>query len=279
LVLYEAWWQQLREPSKEPRHKVRVIVTALFLDLAIVAVIIFSWQAWRKELGSTLTGAFGLGDELSESAAVAALGLALLPLLITLLVATHALGRKLSDQLFEKDQVSSRALLTAALWAITGAAMGIPATFILGRAVGIGYVWPAFLAAVLFSVWIAWRKAGSVDNELQSGGIIVLKTIAGQGFEDEHHRVSRPTLPGIRDLLQVKLEEGDFAVGQTLTAIALRSRTGANVVAIQDQAGASTIPNGTETLRPGDSLYVVGNPEARAAAENLLHAGPSEGPA
>lgn len=277
LVLYESWWQQLRQPSNEPKHTVRVIVSALLLDLALVAVIILSWQAWQEELGSALIGLFGLGDELSKSAAVAALGLALLPLLITLFIATRALASNLSDRLFDKDQLSSRALLRAALWATAVAAIGIPATFILGRAVGIAYVWPAFLAAAVLSVWIAWRKVGNVDSELQSGGLIVLKTIAGQGFEDEHHRLSRPTVPGIRNLLEVKLEENDFAVGLTLTAIDLRARTGANVVAIHDHQGASTIPNGTETLQVGDSLYVVGNAEAQAAAEGLLRSGPPPG--
>src|SRR5690606_33149649 len=144
----------------------------------------------------------------------------------------------------------SRALLTAAFWAITVATVGIPATLLLGRAVGIGYVWPAFAVAALFSGWIAWRKAGTVDHELESGGLLMLKTIAGQGFEDSEHGV-RPTLPGIKHLLEVHLGPTDHAVQRTLTDLDLRARTGASVVAISDETGSTTIPSGTQPLRAG----------------------------
>src|SRR5690606_28479295 len=83
LVLYESWWQQLREPSNEPRHHVRAIVAALVLDAIVLAVIIFSWQVWQDELGDALAGAFGLGNDVSRTISVLALGLSLLPPLVT----------------------------------------------------------------------------------------------------------------------------------------------------------------------------------------------------
>lgn len=58
--------------------------------------------------------------------------------------------------------------------------------------------------------------------------------------------------------------------GMTLAESALRTRTGAGVVALVSDAGSIPIPGGTERLEPGDTAVVVGVPPAVKAATRLL---------
>ena len=58
--------------------------------------------------------------------------------------------------------------------------------------------------------------------------------------------------------------------GQTLGEAALRTRTGAGVVALVSDSGSIPIPGGTDRLEPGDTAVVVGVPSAVKAATRLL---------
>ena len=65
--------------------------------------------------------------------------------------------------------------------------------------------------------------------------------------------------------------DGESAVaGQTLAEAALRTRTGAGVVALVGGSGSVPIPGGDERLEPGDTAVVVGAPSAVKAATRLL---------
>ncbi|MDE0654659.1 MAG: potassium transporter TrkA [bacterium] len=58
--------------------------------------------------------------------------------------------------------------------------------------------------------------------------------------------------------------------GLTLAEAALRTRTGAGVVALVSESGSTPIPGGEERLEPGDTAVVVGVPSAVKAATRLL---------
>src|SRR5690606_5030502 len=272
LVLYESWWQQLRDSSAPTSSGIRRIIVGLIIDLVVVAVVILSWEAWRQEVGQFLTRAFSLGDELGDTLTVLALVLALLPLLVPLVFGARAVALRLSASLFVGQYGSSQALLSTAIGILIVAVFGIPGTFLLGRAVGTVYVWPAFLLALLLSGWVLWRRIGSLDSEMRSGGLLMLKAVAEQGFTEvsvDHH----PTLPGLPSLLPVKLAGSHFAVGKSLAEIDLRATTGASVVALTTPQGGSAIPTGAETLSEGAVLYLTGSAAAQRAARELLISG------
>ncbi len=58
--------------------------------------------------------------------------------------------------------------------------------------------------------------------------------------------------------------------GLTLAEAALRTRTGAGIVALVGDSGSIPIPGGTERLTGGDTAVVVGVPAAVKAATRLL---------
>ena len=68
----------------------------------------------------------------------------------------------------------------------------------------------------------------------------------------------------------VKISPKSSLAGQTLAEAALRTRTGAGVVALVSGSGSIPIPAGTERLESGDTAVVVGVPSAVKAATRLL---------
>jgi CPA2 family monovalent cation:H+ antiporter-2 len=88
-------------------------------------------------------------------------------------------------------------------------------------------------------------------------------------------------LPGLGDPEPVRLAPNDPSVGRTLRELDLRSATGATVLAIlrRGSDGADSVsPRGSERLREGDILALVGTEEAIHAAKALLVHRTSEGP-
>ena len=73
----------------------------------------------------------------------------------------------------------------------------------------------------------------------------------------------------------VRIDSHSALAGLTLAEAALRTRTGAGVVALVSESGSIPIPGGDKLLEPGDTAVVVGVPSAVEAATTLLtHAAP-----
>ena len=68
----------------------------------------------------------------------------------------------------------------------------------------------------------------------------------------------------------IKIDSKSSLAGLTLAEAALRTRTGAGVVALVTDSGSIPIPGGTDRLEPGDTAVVVGVPSAVKAATSLL---------
>lgn len=68
----------------------------------------------------------------------------------------------------------------------------------------------------------------------------------------------------------VTIGSGSSLAGLTLAEAALRTRTGAGIVALVADSGSIPIPGGADRLEPGDTAVVVGVPSAVKAATGLL---------
>lgn len=272
LTLYEAWFDQIRNRPATGANGVRRILVGITLDLALITGIVFAWQAWESELGKFLGQTLELKKKSQETAAALALGAALLPLFLPLALSARRLSTKLAQRVFGDDQSNSKDLLQAAIMLLMVAAIGVPVTFLLGHAVGLTYIWPALAAALGISAWLAWRHVSAVDSDIESGSVLMLRTIAEQGLP-EAERETQPPLPGLNSLHEVTLDNGDFAVGQSLADLRLRSLTGASVVALRTDSGGLGLPTGAEILAVGDSLFVAGCQVDQEAAEDLLTLG------
>ena len=92
-------------------------------------------------------------------------------------------------------------------------------------------------------------------------------------------RVGPVWAPGLYEpdwvVRRVRLAQGAFALGQTLTALNLRALTGASVVAIHRAGGDVVLPTGRERLEEGDTLALAGPPGSLDDGQHLLVSGPS----
>ena len=68
----------------------------------------------------------------------------------------------------------------------------------------------------------------------------------------------------------IEIDAESSLAGLTLAEAALRTRTGAGVVALVTDSGSIPIPGGAERLEPGNTAVVVGVPSAVKTATRLL---------
>ena len=68
----------------------------------------------------------------------------------------------------------------------------------------------------------------------------------------------------------IEISSKSSLAGLTLAEAALRTRTGAGVVALVTDSGSIPIPGGADRLEPGDTAVVVGVPSAVKSATRLL---------
>jgi predicted Kef-type K+ transport protein len=80
---------------------------------------------------------------------------------------------------------------------------------------------------------------------------------------------------GIGPLVQVRIPDGSGTVGMSLADLNLHAVTGAMVVAIERGGHGLIVPGGTEVLRAGDTLALVGPTDAISPARVLLSAAPA----
>lgn len=81
--------------------------------------------------------------------------------------------------------------------------------------------------------------------------------------------------PGLGEPIAVTLPEGRPAVGKTISALGVRGRSGATILAIFRAGESVMVPFAGEALRPGDVLALAGTREAVESACQLLGAVPS----
>ena len=115
---------------------------------------------------------------------------------------------------------------------------------------------PGNMAEVLLD---GWRRAGTSSRPLRAPAIPLGATPSE-----------------IRDmpLATYQIGDTDWAVGRTLASIALRTETGASVVAVRRGDQYSTMPPASHTVGAGDVLYLSGD----ASDVMLARARLSEGP-
>jgi len=108
--------------------------------------------------------------------------------------------------------------------------------------------------------------------------------------EDEGHTVGEllggsPVLDRLDDAIHrvedlviswVRIDSGSAVAGSTIAEAALRTRTGAGIVALLTEGGSIPVPGGEERLAPGDTAVLVGVPSAVETASGLLCPEPSD---
>jgi CPA2 family monovalent cation:H+ antiporter-2 len=127
-----------------------------------------------------------------------------------------------------------------------------------------------------------WRSAAELQGHVQAGAQVIVEALARQGAPPAHSpgvggvdggdalSAVRAMFPGMGEPSAVRIEEGSPAADRSLSALGVRGRTGATVLAISRRGEPVMMPSGHEVLRPGDVLALCGTREAVDAARELL---------
>ncbi|MFA6469350.1 MAG: cation:proton antiporter [Bacteroidota bacterium] len=128
------------------------------------------------------------------------------------------------------------------------------------------------ILAVMF-----WRSATDLQGHVQAGAEVIAEALKIQPHkkakkDDENVRLREvhQLLPGLGDLVAVKLSKENSSIGKTLAALNLRGVTGATVLAITREKGGVIIPTAHEQLQENDVLALSGTHEAVESAKVYL---------
>ncbi len=134
-------------------------------------------------------------------------------------------------------------------------------------------------ALLLSGIWF-WRGAANLEGHVQAVSEVIADVLAKQtgprDTEGDAHalRRIREAVPGLGNIVPLRLGLGSHCVGKTLAELDVGSLTGAAILVILRDDGEALIPTGKDILRVGDLLALAGSPEAIEAARKLLVSGP-----
>lgn len=270
LNLYESWVERMRTRPSEKSGVIAAVVRAVLFDLFLAALVVGAFRMWETEIQNYLSIHLRLTKR-GRWVSALVLGLALVPILFLLALAARKLARNLSARVFGSEESNASRFLRAAVLAALIVGVGTFGAILLAPIVGAGYVWAGFWLATLFTLALVWKRAGAVDDEITSGGALLIQAIAEQGLPEADRETVVPAVLPL-SLREIQLSDGDFAIGKTLAELRLRALTGASVLALQTKGEVSS-PTGGELLSAGDVLHLAGGPVDQEAAVQLLTVG------
>jgi len=291
-ALYGSWIENMRRaPAQAGRSRVRGIVRVLFIDGALLAIVILGAAAERHRFATVLGDWFGV----SELAAVAVIIAAAMGLAIPLAIGIYRSARRLGFILAVRAIPSAgrravdfaaaprRALVAilqlAMLLLVAVPLLAITQPFLPG--------YPGFAMLFVIGVLLGaalWRSALNLQGHAQAGAEMIVAALAPKVRRDETDDLTRTMehvammLPGLGDPEVVRIAVNSPAVNKSLAELNIRGLTGATVLCItRSEATAAGenalevgVPSGRERLRVGDLLALAGSHESIAAARTLL---------
>jgi CPA2 family monovalent cation:H+ antiporter-2 len=134
-------------------------------------------------------------------------------------------------------------------------------------------------ALLLPGIWF-WRGAANMEGHVRAVSEDIADVLAKQsgprntGGDAQALRRIREGVPGLGNIVSLRLGLGNHCVGKTLAEMHVGSLTGAAILVILRDDGEALIPTGKDILRVGDLLALAGPPEAVEAARRILLSGP-----
>jgi CPA2 family monovalent cation:H+ antiporter-2 len=281
--LYGSWMDRLRgaRTGGRSRSRSRRLTGLLLLDAAmIIAVIIgtsFELAVFSKVVGEWTS----LTPQMSRLVVLIVAAVVLAPLLVGLVRTAGQLAVALALAALPAPAkgvdfaASPRRALVVTLQLALVLALGIAIALMTQPFV------PAFRSVLTTGVGLAafiviagvslWRTANDLHGHAKAGAEIIVSALAGQMATPSDGKTTDPDralhrlhdmLPGLGDPSPLRIESGSSADGRTLAEVDLRGQTGAAVLAIIRDGQPVLMPGGTEVLRVGDVLAVVGSREA-----------------
>ncbi len=271
---YQAWVQRLRErrDQNSARKIVRKIVLQLAINVALVAgfflaAVLFDrsepeWTrnlpAWTNE-GHTVMWAGAL--------------VLSLPVLVAFFRKLAALSMLLSEMAVREHESERRKIAYRAVVSNTVLFAGTILISLLLLLLSLPLLpsWEVLVLLVVLAVITAVVLRAQFVRIYSRAHNTIRETLDRE-HEPHHEQVTKPLPPLLADaeLETVVIKPGSPAAGHTIRELALRTRTGASVVALQ-RSGQNTInPVADQQIVTGDELLLLGTRDQLRAAMELL---------
>lgn len=275
LGLYHHWINQEREESsatKAVRSIFRRAAIQIFVNIALIAGVFGTAAGLRPWLVREVKFFHDLPHEFDAAGSMMWMAAMLisLPLIIATLRKVRAMGALLAEMSVAKTAAGShtvviRTVLTNTILIFVTVTLML---FVLVLSTAILEPGPVMVVLLAITIGVAifkWRDMVNVYSKAQ----VALEETLKEDEEDEQQPV--PTTPADdTEIRLIPLDQNSLASGRLIREMAVRSTTGATIVAIE--RGKSTIfnPGPDEEMLAGDSITIMGRPAQLDAAIALI---------
>jgi len=284
-ALYGTWIESLRARPETSADKLRLrrALRGLALDTGVVLALSIGAAAASGPLGARLAARTDLPPAQARAAVVGAGVLLSVPFLVGIVRTAGVLGQVLSRRAFPDPEpnrldpaAAPRRALVVAIQLTTLMALGAPLVAItqpfLPAFAGFGVMAASLLALGI----VFWRSAADLQGHVRAAAEAIVDAIRRQARLDDPREGERALqrayhlLPGLGEPVPVRIEGSSPVVGQRLTDLGLRGRTGATIIAISRGQEVVLVPDGHVLLQAGDVVALAGTRPAIEAARHLL---------
>jgi len=288
-ALYSSWLGELRTKSETgtPSVQMRRLVRILLTDLAVALGILSGASAWGNAIASWIASSTGLSPLFARYAFLAAVVAISGALCFGVVRSARHIALALTARAMPKAEpgkldlaAAPRRALEVTLQVGIVLLVGMPALAIVQPFLPSLPVGAVLAGALLLSgIWF-WRGAANLEGHVQAVSEVIADVLAKQTgpryTEGDAHalRRIREVVPGLGNIVPLRLGLGSHCVGKTLAELDVGSQTGATILVILRDDGEALIPAGKDILRAGDLLALAGSPEAIEAARKVLVSGP-----
>jgi CPA2 family monovalent cation:H+ antiporter-2 len=286
-ALYGSWLEGLRAAprSDDALAETRRLLRLLALDMVLLGLLIVGTATAVESLAALASRRLGVPGALVHPVVIGAAALLSIPLCAGMLNVARRLGAVVADRALpaRTDETidlaaAPRRTLVAAVQLAVVLLAGVP---LLAVTQPFLPTLPAALllaAVLLLHFLVVWRSARNLQGHVRAGAQVIVEALGSRVA-----RVSTPPrdalrrvhelLPGLGELVAVRLEAHSAATGRTLADLNLRGQTGATVLAITRAEGSVVVPSAGDVLREGDVLALAGTREAIEQARRIVQQG------
>jgi len=288
-ALYASWLEELRTKSGTITSSVRMrrLVQILLTDLAVVLGILMGASAWGNEIAAWIASSTGLSPSAVHYAFLAAVVAISGTLCFGIVRSARHIALALAARAMPEAEpgkpdlaATPRRALEITLQIGIVLLVGMPAIAILQPFLPRLPVSAVLAGALLLpGIWF-WRGAANMEGHVRAVSEDIADVLAKQsgprntGGDAQALRRIREGVPGLGNIVSLRLGLGNHCVGKTLAEMHVGSLTGAAILVILRDDGEALIPTGKDILRVGDLLALAGPPEAVEAARRILLSGP-----
>jgi monovalent cation:H+ antiporter-2, CPA2 family len=282
--LYGSWLEELRRSRARAGGQagIRSLLGLLLLDAAVLAALIIGASLSARAIGAWIRATVGVEVAVAQALVVGTVVLLAVPFCVGIARLAQRIGVTLANLALPgppDDRVdmaaAPRRALVVTLQVGVALLIGTPLVALTQPFLP-GVPTALVLTLVLLGLSIAfWRSAANLQGHARAGAQVIVEALASQSRPNSGSDAAallelHQLLPGLGELVPVRLDPGSPVVGRTLAQLNLRGLTGATVLAITRGGQGLLIPTAHEVLQSDDVVVLAGDHDAVEAATGLL---------